>query len=113
MYDEMQQVLIDRLSVDLYRDSVVDKKYFLDHLQIPTYEEIKQRIKRKMKTDYLLQFFKYEHLPAHLQVISKPFCDLANRIVEELPSNPERSTAIRRLLESKDCAVRAALFKED
>lgn len=109
MYDEMQRELIDRLGADFY----VDKKYFLDQLQIPTYEEIKQRIKRKMKTDYLLQFFKYEHLPAHLQVISKPFCDLANQIVEELPSNPERSAGLRKLIEAKDCIVRAALFKED
>lgn len=61
--------------------------------------------------DYLLQFFVYEHLPEHLQKISKPFGDLARQIVETLPSNPERTTALRKLLESKDCAVRAQLFK--
>jgi hypothetical protein len=61
--------------------------------------------------DYLLQFFAYGHLPVHLQVISKPFGDLANTIVETLPSNPERTTALRKLLEAKDCAVRAQLFK--
>lgn len=62
-------------------------------------------------TDYFLQFFTYEHLPPHLQVVSKPFCELAQKIVEELPSNPERTVALRKLLESKDCAVRAVLFK--
>jgi hypothetical protein len=59
----------------------------------------------------LLQFFTYEHLPEHLQVISKPFGDLANTLVENLPRNPERTVALRKLLEAKDCAVRANLFK--
>lgn len=58
-----------------------------------------------------LQFFEYKHLPEHLQVISKPFGELANQIVETLPRNPERSVALRKLLESKDAAVRAQLFK--
>lgn len=61
--------------------------------------------------DYLLQFFTFEHLPEHLQAVSKPFCDLANQMVETLPSNPERTAALRKLLEAKDCAVRALLFK--
>lgn len=61
--------------------------------------------------DYLLQFFQYSHLPGNLQQISKPFCELAQNIVDTLPSNPERTTALRKLLESKDCAVRAQLFK--
>lgn len=61
--------------------------------------------------DYLLQFFAYEHLPAHLQAISKPFGDLARQIVETLPANPERTVVLRKLLEAKDCAVRAQLFK--
>lgn len=61
--------------------------------------------------DYLLQFFAYEHLPMHLQEHSKPFCELASKIVATLPSNPERTMALRKLLEAKDCAVRAQLFK--
>ncbi len=61
--------------------------------------------------DYPLQFFAYDHLPPHLQAISYPFHSLAQNIVETLPSNPERTVALRKLLEAKDCAVRAALFK--
>lgn len=61
----------------------------------------------------LLQFFKYEHLPPHLQEVSKPFCDLANQIAEKLPPNSETTTALRKLLESKDCAVRAIIMKND
>lgn len=60
--------------------------------------------------DRMLQFFKYEHLPPHLQVVSKPFCELAYLVVAELPSNPERTVALRKLLEAKDCAVRAVLY---
>lgn len=61
----------------------------------------------------LKQFFAYEHLPEHLQAHSKPFCDLADHIIETLPKNQERTTALRKLLEAKDCAVRAQLFKSD
>lgn len=65
-----------------------------------------------MGQDRMMQFFAYEHLPAHLQAVSKPFGELAKQIVETLPSNPERTVALRKLLEAKDCAVRALLYKE-
>lgn len=42
----------------------------------------------------LLQFFAYEHLPAHLQEISKPFGDLARSLVEILPMNSELTTQL-------------------
>ncbi len=60
----------------------------------------------------LLQFFQYAHLPGHLQIVSKPFCDLAQELEKTLPSNAEKTTAFRKLLEAKDCAVRAILFKQ-
>jgi hypothetical protein len=63
--------------------------------------------------DRMLQFFEYAHLPPHLQAVSKPFGELANQIVGTLPMNPERTVALRKLLEAKDCAVRALLFKSD
>jgi len=59
-----------------------------------------------------MQFFAYNHLPEHLQAVSKPFGDLAQVIFETLPRNPERSVALRKLLEAKDAAVRAKLLKE-
>lgn len=76
-------------------------------------------------TEHILQFFAYEHLPPHLAMVSKPFCDLAHAIVlgdnvpevgtvtigNPLPRNPERTVALRKLLEAKDAAVRAVLFK--
>ena len=62
-------------------------------------------------TEPLLQFFEFAHLKEPLQAISKPFGDLAADIVANLPRNPERTVALRKLLEAKDCAVRAALWK--
>ncbi len=59
--------------------------------------------------EVILQFFKYDHLPPHLQTVSAHFHALAERIVATLPRNAERSVALRKLLESKDAAVRAKL----
>jgi hypothetical protein len=64
-----------------------------------------------MTTEPLMQFFAYTHLPEHLQGASKPFHDLAEWIVGNLPRNTERTLALRKLLEAKDCGVRARLFK--
>lgn len=61
----------------------------------------------------LLQFFEYSHLPEHLQAVSKPFGELAKHLDETLPSNAETTVALRKLLESKDCAVRALLEKPE
>ena len=61
--------------------------------------------------DPILQFFAYAHLPAPLQAVSKPFCELATHIVTTLPRNPERTVALRKLLEAKDAGVRALIFK--
>ena len=59
----------------------------------------------------LLPFFAYEHLPPHLQIVSKPFGELARELAASLPFNPESSVALRKLLEARDCAIRAVLFK--
>lgn len=63
--------------------------------------------------DRMLQFFQYEHLPTNLQAVSKPFCELAESVVATLPANPERTVALRKLLEAKDCAVRALLYRPE
>jgi hypothetical protein len=57
----------------------------------------------------ILQYFNYAHLPEPLQAISKPFGDLAMHMAETLPPSAETSAGQRKLLEAKDCAVRAAL----
>lgn len=63
-----------------------------------------------MMNENIMRWFAYEHLPAHLQAISKPFGDLALHVYGELTPGPERSVALRKLLEAKDAAVRAVVF---
>ena len=65
-----------------------------------------------MTEEPILQFFAYEHLPPHLQEVSKGFHDQARHLVDTLPRNPERTVALRKLLESKDAAVRARLYQD-
>ena len=61
----------------------------------------------------ILQFFVFEHLPQPLQDISGPYGELARRTVLTIERNPERTVALRKLLEAKDAAVRAALYTSD
>jgi hypothetical protein len=61
----------------------------------------------------VLQFFTWEHLPPHLQTVSKPIGELAFTLARSIPSSPELTVALRKLLEAKDAAVRAALVKVD
>lgn len=68
-----------------------------------TAEEIKQ--------DHILQFFHYAHLPVALKSRSQPFCAVARLIVDTTPRNPERTVALRKLLEAKDANVRAFVAK--
>jgi hypothetical protein len=63
------------------------------------------------QTEPMLQFFDYSHLKAELKEVSANFHNLAQVIVSTLPRNPERTVALRKLLEAKDCAVRAVLYK--
>lgn len=56
-----------------------------------------------------IKYFSYEHLPAKLQEVSKPIVELARLMEEMLPDGPEKSAGMRKLLEAKDCFVRAKL----
>jgi hypothetical protein len=57
----------------------------------------------------ILAYFRHEHLPEKLGDVSRPFGDLAELVATSLPRNAETATALRKLLEAKDCAVRSAL----
>jgi len=61
----------------------------------------------------ILQFFEYGHLKPELAMVSEEFSVLAGFLVRELPRNPERTVALRKLLEAKDAAVRAKLYRSD
>lgn len=61
----------------------------------------------------ILRYFDFEHLPVVLQKVSEPFHALAHNIERTLPNGAEKSVALRKLLESKDAAVRAALPEKE
>jgi len=55
------------------------------------------------------RYFEYDHLSPSLQVVAKPISELADKMMDELPNGPEKAEGLRKLLEAKDCFVRAAL----
>ena len=56
-----------------------------------------------------IKHFKYDHLPPHLQEVAKPIAELAQQLEDSLPDGEEKSAGMRKLLEAKDCFVRAKL----
>jgi len=61
--------------------------------------------------DPIMRLFAYEHLSARLQEVSKPFADFVQKIILDLPPNPERTACIQKLLEAKNAALRAKLYE--
>ena len=59
----------------------------------------------------IMKYFEFAHLPEHLQKVSKPIGELAKLMDETIQDGPEKSAGLRKLLEAKDCLVRAALDK--
>lgn len=57
----------------------------------------------------ILRFFSYDHLPGNLQMVSAPFTVVACFLLGNCPPSAERTVAFRKLLEAKDCAVRAVV----
>lgn len=60
-------------------------------------------------TAHFKNLFNYEHLPPHLAEVSKPFHELAQKLIDEVQDGPELSAALRKMLEAKDCVVRQRL----
>ena len=57
----------------------------------------------------IMKFFEYKHLPDHLQKVSKHLFEVAEVMDIMLPAGAEKSAGLRKLLEAKDCFVRANL----
>jgi hypothetical protein len=57
----------------------------------------------------IMKYFAFAHLPEHLQSVSKPIGELAEVMDSTLPDGAEKSAGLRKLLEAKDCFVRAKL----
>lgn len=65
------------------------------------------------KPSPIMRYFAYKHLPPSLAAVSLQFAAVAQWVDENLPDGPEKSTALRKLLEGKDAGVRAALDISD
>lgn len=72
-------------------------------------EAIEARESGLRKQVPFLRFFNFGHLPGHLQKVVSPYRDLAYQIAERGGDPAERQVALRKLCESKDCAVRALI----
>lgn len=70
-----------------------------------------QEEKERMELYPVFQFFSYSHLPDNLKNVSKPIAELAEKFLSEIPEGPEKAAGFRKLLEAKDCFVRASLNK--
>ena len=64
---------------------------------------------KERSTERMLKWFAYEHLPDSLKAVSRPFSELADVVIALCEPGPERTVALRKLLEAKDAAVRARL----
>lgn len=65
--------------------------------------------KEQIEAEPMLKWFRFAHLPAHLQAWSQPWAQLAVKVATDYPRNPERTVALRKLLEGKDAGVRCTL----
>ena len=63
----------------------------------------------QIKDDPILRYFHFAHLPEPLKITSIKFFELACYIIAVIPRSAERTVALRKLLESKDAAVRASI----
>ena len=62
----------------------------------------------------IARYFDYGHIPeGPLRVTSMWCCGLAQDMIDRLPDGPELTAGLRKLLEAKDCFVRAALDIND
>jgi hypothetical protein len=58
----------------------------------------------------IMRYFAYSHLPSsELRDVSRQVSELAEAMDEQLPDGAEKSAGLRKLLEAKDCFVRAKL----
>lgn len=59
----------------------------------------------------ILQFFAHEGMPDELVEVCLPAAHLARAMATELPVCEETNAGLRKLLEARDCFIRAALLK--
>jgi hypothetical protein len=89
----------------------MDHGYEIKNIAVKTTEDPAPARVDKQDPEGIMRFFEYEHLPLQLQKVSAPLCDLAQKLDKELPNGAEKVAGLRKLLEAKDCFVRASFDK--
>jgi hypothetical protein len=74
-----------------------------------TREQVTGMLTLRAEKDTIMKFFAFAHLPANLADVSFTYARQALALWESVPPCAERTVALRKLLESKDAAVRACL----
>jgi hypothetical protein len=108
--DRLETAVIEKLGIGV---GVADKSLAREIVSVVMQELDRSHNRGALNTDPLLQFFAYDHLPCRLQPTSALFGSVATTVVETVPHNPARDQALCRLLEAKDAAVRAMLWKDE
>lgn len=64
---------------------------------------------RHHSTQQIARYFAYEHLKTPMRQVAEACAGLAEDMIRTLPDGPELTAGLRKLLEAKDCFVRASL----
>lgn len=102
-YDELPE---QQKAKDLLFITTVDA--FLTAMNEVSFDDLKASAD-EVKEQGIMRFFKYAHLPAPLQSVSEPIGVIAKKMERHLPPGPEKAAGMRKLLEARDCFVRAKL----
>lgn len=92
---------------DVSRSEIDELRRHVAELDRIRSEDLKS--KEPPMEDRMLKWFAWEHLPPHLAEVSSLFAELALAVCNKTEPGPERTVALRKLLEAKDAAVRAKL----
>lgn len=77
------------------------------HCRKEVFEE--RNFTQGVKQSPIIKYFSFAHLPTNLREVSQAICCLAKELDKTLPANAEKTAGLRKLLEAKDCFVRAIL----
>lgn len=58
-----------------------------------------------------ISWFEFEHLPTPLREVAEPIQELAHMMLDNVMYSEQLELGLQRLLEAKDCFVRARLFE--
>lgn len=61
----------------------------------------------------LLKWLRHAHLPPVLQEVVSPIEALARQLDQTLSEGPEKTAGMRKLIEAKDCFVRARIEQDE